>query len=110
MEIQFWENTRGENPVGGFIEGQEVKAKKKILWMIDMLEEHGIKLLFTGYMNKLQGHKLYELVTSFGGVFYRIFFSIKEDTAWLLHAFKKKTNHTPKKELSIAIDRAKSLR
>jgi len=109
MEIQFWGNTKGESPVGRFIEAQEVKSRKKIIWMIDRLEEHGIKLLFTDYMNKLRGHKLYELVTSYGGVFYRILFSIKNDVAWLLHAFKKKTNHTPEKELSIAIKRAKSL-
>lgn len=105
MEIELWENTRGESPVAKFIENQEPKTRKKILWVIDRLEEEGIKLLFTNFMKKLQGYKIHELVIPFRGVFYRIFFVIRNHKALLIHAFKKKTNHTPRGEISITLKR-----
>jgi len=110
MEVELWENHQGISPVGDFIEGQSIKAKKKIIWVIEQLEDKGIMLLYyTDHMKKLHGHKMFQLSTRYDKTFFRILFVIKRETAWLLHAFKKKTNHTSLKEIKIALNRAKLL-
>lgn len=110
MEIEVWENESGRSPVRDFIMTESPKAQRRIQWVLDLFEEKGLSfILFTGHVNKLQGYKMYEIVVSYGGVFYRIFFVIAKGIAWLLHAFKKKTNATPLKEIKIALKRAKQL-
>jgi len=58
-------------------------------------------------MKKLQ-RDLFELRVS-GKVAIRIFYSVIKREFYLLHAFKKKSEKTPAKEIKIAIDRAKEL-
>lgn len=52
--------------------------------------------------------KLYELrIVSKEQI--RIFYTIFRNEYYLLHAFKKKTQKTPKKEIEIALDRIKEI-
>ncbi|KKQ32252.1 MAG: hypothetical protein US48_C0029G0001, partial [Candidatus Levybacteria bacterium GW2011_GWA2_37_36] len=55
------------------------------------------------YIKKVK-NKLYELRIS-GKVAVRIFYTIKNGEYYLLHAFKKKSQKTPAKELKTALDR-----
>lgn len=109
METELWENDSGRSPVDDFTWDQPPKARAKILWVIVFFEEKGLDLLFTDFLTKLQGYKLFELKILYGGVYYRIFLVIVDDIAWLLHAFKKKTDHTPPKEIKVALGRARQL-
>lgn len=109
LELEFWENSSGHIPVLEFIESLDEKQKVKTLRIMDLLEEKGTKLLQTNYMSKLSGYDLYELIVNIKGLYLRYFFVIKKNTCWFLHAFKKKSNHTPKKEIDIAMNRGQLL-
>ncbi|PJE67413.1 type II toxin-antitoxin system RelE/ParE family toxin [Candidatus Shapirobacteria bacterium CG10_big_fil_rev_8_21_14_0_10_40_9] len=111
MTVIFWTSTSGKNPVGDFIEGKStsIKAKKKIIRMLKLLEKYGTRLLYSGYLEKLKGYDLYELRIKFSGVAYRILCFIKEATCWLLHIFKKKSGHTPQRHIDIALERKREL-
>ena len=111
MTVIFWTNTSGRNPVGDFIESEStpIKARKKIIRMLKLLEKYGTKLLHSGYLEKLKGYDLYELRIKFSGVAYRISCFIREATCWLLHIFKKKSGHTPQRHINTALERKRGL-
>ncbi|OGK17390.1 hypothetical protein A2690_00145 [Candidatus Roizmanbacteria bacterium RIFCSPHIGHO2_01_FULL_39_12b] len=105
-KIEFFQTTRGDFPVEDFIEEQELALQTKIAHHIRLLTEYGpyLKPPFT----KKLANKLYELRIS-GKVAVRIFYTQLNNTYYLIHAFKKKTQKTPRKEIVIALDRIKHL-
>lgn len=78
----------------------------KILHLIALLRNNG-PFLKPPYSKKLQPH-LYELRTT-GKIAVRISYTMINNEYYLLHAFKKKTNKTPAKEVKIALDRRKEI-
>lgn len=104
--INFFQTSRGENPILEFIENQDKPTQTKITHAIDLLEKGG-PFLKPPYMKKLQSG-LYELRIS-GKIPIRIFYTMQNGEYHLLHAFKKKSQKTPSKELKIALDRLKEL-
>ncbi len=105
-KVNFYQTPRGDSPVEDFIREQDEETYAKILSYILLLKTHG-PYLKPPYIKKLQS-KLYELRIS-SRVAIRIFYSIAKNEYYLLHAFKKKTQKTPPKELKIAIDRMKEI-
>ncbi len=103
-KVNFFQTARGDRPVEIFIDEQDMTMRTKIALSIELLRIQG-PFLKPPYSKKLQD-KLYELRIS-GTVAIRIFYTIKNSEYYLLHAFKKKSQKTPRKELKIAIDRAK---
>ncbi len=87
-----------------FIESQEMSTRAKITHAIVLLENCG-PYLKPPYIKKLQD-KLYELRIS-GKIEVRIFYTIISNQYCLLHAFKKKSQKTPRKELQNALDKLK---
>ena len=100
-----------KSPVVEFIENQSPKEQAKILREIDLLEEFG---LFLGmpHIRKLKGYDdLWELRIKFSSNIFRIFFfNYKKGVFVLLHAFKKKNNKTPKREINKALRRIKNIK
>lgn len=109
MTVDFWENPSGRSPVEEFIESLPLKAQKKIVKILELLEKHDTKLMFSGYMKKLKGYDLYELRIVFSKVYYRILFVIIDSACILLHAFTKKSDDTPVREIETALARAKQI-
>lgn len=105
-KVLFFQTARGDSPVEDFIKEQDEATYAKVLQSIKLLANNG-PFLKPPYIKKLQG-KLYELRIS-GKVAIRIFYTIIKNEYYLLHAFKKKTQKTPAKELKIAIDRISKL-
>ena len=105
-EVNFFQNSRGDYPVQDFIKEQDKATYTKILHVMLLLKNNG-PLLIPPYNKKLQA-KLYELRIS-GKIAVRIFYTMQNNEYYLLHAFKKKTQKTPIKELKIALDRMKDL-
>jgi len=70
------------------------------------LENNG-PFLKPPYTKKLQAN-LYELRIS-GKIAVRILYTIVNNEFYLIHAFKKKKQKTPAKELKTAIDRLKQI-
>ena len=105
-KVLFFQTARGESPVEDFIKDQDEATHAKVLQAIKLLSNNG-PFLKPPYIKKLQD-KLYELRIS-GKVAIRIFYIITNNEYYLLHAFKKKSQKTPSKELKVALDRMREL-
>jgi len=105
-KVKFFQTARGDYPVKNFIEEQDEPTAAKILSYIELLETDG-PYLKPPYIKKLQD-KLYEVRIS-GKVAVRIFYTVKSSEYYLLHAFKKKTQKTPTREIKVALDRIKEI-
>lgn len=105
-KVKFFQTTRGDYPVKDFIEQQDKATQTKIAHSIDLLADYG-PFLKPPDIKKLQA-KLYELRVP-GKTAIRILYTIANSQYYLLHAFKKKTQKTPKKDLKIALDRIKEI-
>ena len=101
-KVLFFQTARGDYPIKEIIEEQDEATYAKILHSIELLENHG-PFLKPPYSKKLID-KAYELRIS-GSVAVRILYTVFNNEFYLLHAFKKKTQKTPRKELKTALDR-----
>ena len=104
--VNLFQTTRGNLPVKEFIEEQDRSTQTKIARSIRLLVDYG-PFLKPPDIKKLQG-KLYELRIP-GKVAVRIFYTTVNGEYYLLHAFKKKTQQIPLKELKTALDRIKEV-
>ncbi len=105
-KVFFFKTTRGDYPVKEFIGEQDSMMRSKIALSILLLKNQG-PFLKPPYIKKLQD-KLYELRIS-GTAQIRIFYTIHHSEYYLLHAFKKKSQKTPSKEIKVALDRLKEI-
>ncbi len=103
-KVYFFQTSRGTFPVKEFMEEQNEEIYTKILRSIKLLREGG-PFLKPPDAKKID-RNLYELRIR-GQKAVRIFYTKTVAGYFLLHAFKKKTQKIPKKELKIAIDRMK---
>lgn len=100
--VNFFQTARGNYPVKEFIQSQDAATIAKILHSIKLLSNNG-PFLKPPYIKKLQNN-VYELRIP-GRVNIRIFYTLYIGNYFLLHAFKKKSQKTPLKEIKIAVDR-----
>lgn len=105
-EIRYYISKRGDSPVQEFIEDLDYRSQQKVIDSIDILAQSG-PFLKPPYMKKL-GKDLYELKIK-SAVAVRIFYSPITGVYYLLHAFVKKAQKTPDKELNVAVDRMNEL-
>ncbi|MCL5772744.1 MAG: type II toxin-antitoxin system RelE/ParE family toxin [Actinobacteria bacterium] len=107
-KIELYKKLNGDIPVLEYILSLPPKHRAKIEIEIDILEKHGINLIYPSVL-KLKGSRykgLWEMRIKFSNNISRIiYFLYKENIFILLHAFSKKSYSTPKKELNIARDR-----
>lgn len=103
-KVLFFQTVRGNYPVKEFIEEQDRSTQTRIAHSIRLLIDYG-PFLKPPDIKKLQD-KLYELRIT-GKISIRIFYSIINGKYYLLHAFKKKTQKIPARELKVALDRMK---
>ena len=89
-----------------FINQRNQKEQEKIFAYISALSEQGNSLP-SNYIKPL-GDGLWELRPEFGGTEFRLFyFTVVQNTIVMLHAIKKKTQKTPRKDLDLARKRQK---
>ncbi|KKT66732.1 MAG: hypothetical protein UW60_C0019G0018 [Candidatus Woesebacteria bacterium GW2011_GWA2_44_33] len=100
--IYFFQTARGEKVVKEFIKNLEGKTIGKISHNLDLLKIHG-PFLGMPYSKKLT-KEISELRIR-GREEIRILYTFSKNSIYLLHAFKKKTQKTPKKEIKIAEER-----
>lgn len=104
--VLFFQTARGDSPVKYFIEEQDRTTITRINLSIRLLIDYG-PFLKPPDIKKLRD-KLYELRIP-GKSSIRIFYTIIKGKYYLLHAFIKKSQKTPAKELKLAIDRMKKI-
>lgn len=99
-KVIYFESRRGEKFVKEFIDKQNSMVKGKYIGMVDFLEEYG-PFLSGEYTKKIR-KDLYEIRIT-GKEQIRIFYTVRQRTIILIHAFKKKTQKTPPRELETAL-------
>lgn len=110
MTIETWESASGRDYVKEEIWSLPPKPKKKVIKMLYLFKKYGPEFMKrAGYLKKLTGYAMYELVIDFNKICYRIFCVIRETACWLLHFFIKKSPSTPPREIKTALARAKEL-
>lgn len=105
-KVLFFQTTRGDHPVEIFIQKQDPATYAKILHSIELIKNYG-PFLKPPHIKKI-ANDLFELRIS-GKKAIRIFYTLFDGQYYLLHAFIKKSQKTPAKEMKIAIDRMKKL-
>jgi phage-related protein len=101
-QVVFFESQRGEKPVEEFFERQQLSARTKMLHLFELLEVYGSQLGMPH--SKQLGSGLYELRVR-GKEEIRVLYGFKQKNIYLLHAFKKQTQKTPRKEIDTALNR-----
>lgn len=107
-EIIFYRMDSGKCPVENFLNSLSVKHARKVTWVMQLIEE--LNIVPVKYFKKLVGtDDLWEIRVQSGGNIYRILCFLDGDNLVIVnHAFQKKTQKTPKKEIDIATARKKS--
>lgn len=104
--VKFFQTARGESPVEEFIEELEGDVQPRVARAISWLETFG-PFIKPPYAKKVSGD-LYEL-RILGSNQIRILYTSVKGEYYLLHAFKKKQQKIPTKEIKTALDRATEL-
>ncbi|OGG31507.1 hypothetical protein A3A63_01670 [Candidatus Gottesmanbacteria bacterium RIFCSPLOWO2_01_FULL_46_9] len=97
--MKLYQSVRGDQPVREFVEALDDQTKGKFLRLYDLLRDYGPRLTFPHA--KRITKDISELRIR-GKTEVRIFYARYHGMYILLHAFKKKTQKTPSKELHIA--------
>jgi len=104
-QVIFYIDEEGNEPVKDFIYAQSLGAQAEITHVISLLQEFALTLRLP-YIRKIGKSSIRELRIHHGSDYYRIFyFAFTGRKFVLLHAFLKKTNKIPNRELEIAIKR-----
>ena len=106
-EINFYRAESGKSPVEEFLDNLTAKQAKKVVWVLNMVEEHII--VPSKYFKKMVNtDNLWEVRVNLGSNIFRIlcFFDGSEIIV-LTRAFQKKTQKTPRQAIKIAEKRMK---
>jgi phage-related protein len=107
-KIRFYRTRRGEAPVEAYVNGLEEKHRRKVLTHLGLLAQEGPHLR-RPYADVLKG-AIRELRVSLARHEHRVlYYFVKEDFVVLLHAFLKKTEAVPRKEIEVAEARMNEL-
>ena len=105
--IQFYRSESGNCPVEQFLDSLSGKQTQKVIWVLQLIEE--MEVIPTRYFKKLVNtDDLWEVRVQAGNNIFRLLGFIEDNEIVILnHAFQKKTQKTPKKEIQIAENRKK---
>ena len=101
-EIHFYRSESGSCPVEEFLDSLTGKQAQKVAWVLQLIEE--MDIVSTQYFKKLTNtDDLWEVRVQSGNNIFRLLGFIEGNEIIILnHAFQKKTQKTPKKEIQIA--------
>jgi phage-related protein len=99
--VHFYQDSNGRFPARDWIAGLDAKARARIERTIGLLQAQGT-LLGDPHSRHVRG-KIWELRVPFRGMAYRVlYFAAMGHEFVVLHAFAKKTDKAPARELAIA--------
>ena len=106
-EIHFYRMDSGCCPVEEFLDSLAPKQAQKVVWVLQLIEE--INIVPIQYFKKLVNtDDIWEVRIQSGSNIYRILGFFDDNNLVVLnHAFQKKTQKTPKKEITLAEERKK---
>ena len=101
MLVEFYLSSNGRSPVFEFIHEQEKANKAMILAVLKDIQHFGFNA--KGCLFKNLGKKLWEIKIRTVSTGYRFLYALMESNKIIiLHGFKKKTQKTPLKEITLA--------
>lgn len=108
MKVYFYESAPGKSPITKYIDELPKSDQARFFEVIDEIESHGLSAVRVIF-KPIEG-KLWEIKFKGGNSSYRVFYCLieKEIMVWL-HAFSKKTQKTPTKEIEVAAKRMKEV-
>ncbi|MXX38910.1 MAG: type II toxin-antitoxin system RelE/ParE family toxin [Gemmatimonadetes bacterium] len=102
--VEFYQNQNEQKPVRDFLLSLRPKPRGKVLQRIQILSEFGIDLPFP-YSSQIEG-RLRELRVRDGKNQYRVLYYGDANRVFvLLHAFEKRSQKLPQREIRIAMER-----
>lgn len=102
--LVYYETGRGDQPVRSFLDKLSSQERARVLDALDDLVEFGTALSMPD-VRAMQGTPLWELRIR-GRIQHRVFYvSMQGRRLLLLHAFTKKTQKTPSREIQTALRR-----
>lgn len=103
-KIVYYSTSSGDIPVRDFLDAAGPTLKAKALRILLHIKEYGLQAVIA-HVKKLAGTPLWE-IRILGGDSARILFVTEVGKRiLLLHAFYKKTQKTPQKEIALALKR-----
>ena len=104
-EIRFYRTDAGHCPVEEFLNSLNSKQAQKVTWVLRLIED--MQVVPVQYFKKLVStDDLWEARIQFGGDAFRLIGFFDGDALVILnHAFRKKTQKTPRKEIETAESR-----
>ena len=106
-EIGFYRTESGTCPVEEFLDSLSGKQAQKVSWVLQLIED--MEIIPVKYFKKLVNTDgIWEVRVQVGNNIFRLLgFLEGRQVVILNHAFQKKTQKTPKKEIQIAEARKK---
>ena len=104
-KIQFYRSESGNCPVEDFLDSLNSKQAQKVAWVLQLIED--IEVIPVQYFKKLVNtDDIWEVRVQAGNNIFRLLgFCDGERLVILNHAFQKKTQKTPSKEIKLAESR-----
>ena len=108
LEVYFYKTSSGNEPVREWLKDLPKEDKRTIGFDIKTVQYgYPIGMPLTRVLHGTNG--LEEVRSNVSNGIARVIFYVEDDTMVLLHAFIKKTQKTPQKDLDVAIKRYKEL-
>lgn len=100
--IHFYRSASGVYPVEDFLDSLSVEQARKVTWVLRLIED--LEVIPVQYFKKLVNtDDLWEIRVQVGSNTFRLLGFLEGNQVVILnHAFQKKTQKTPKKEIEIA--------
>jgi len=105
--IHFYRSESGACPVEGFLDSLSGEQAQKVTWVLQLIED--LEVIPVQYFKKLVNtDDLWEVRVQAGNNIFRLLGFLEGNQVVILnHAFQKKAQKTPKKEILIAEARKK---
>ena len=109
LSVNYWRNPSGKSPVEKYIDAMDNKEERaELLALLKGIQENGTDAIGVEF-RQIEG-KLWEIKIRLHGNQHRIFYVVlKGNEMILLHAYLKKTQKAPIKEIEVAKHRMKTV-
>lgn len=103
-KILYYFSSDSRNPIKDFIDSLEHKQKAKIFRIFQTIQQYGLEAVMP-HIKKLTGLPLWEMRILGKDNIRMIYILIDTDSICILHGFIKKSQKTPEKDITTAMNR-----